>query len=62
MAYAYPPPGLSPAATSNALSLLRIVTLATIAAAAVASRLFAVVRFESCVSSPSNNAAVLDPS
>ncbi|GAA99545.1 glycosyltransferase family 66 protein [Mixia osmundae IAM 14324] len=46
---AYPWVSLTPAATANTLSFLRVVILATIAGAAVASRLFAVIRFESII-------------
>ena len=42
-------PDLSPSTVKNAASLIRIVTLSLIAGAAVASRLFAVVNFESII-------------
>ena len=57
MPAAYPlPSDLSPATVANTASLLRIVALALISGAAIASRLFAVINFESiihelCVSS-----------
>lgn len=47
---AYPlPKSFSPATIANTESLLRFVILGLIAAAAVASRLFAVIRFESVI-------------
>ncbi|EGN91742.1 glycosyltransferase family 66 protein [Serpula lacrymans var. lacrymans S7.3] len=50
MTEAYPLPShLSPATVANTASLLRIVALALISGAAIASRLFAVVNFESII-------------
>ncbi|KAF7966644.1 hypothetical protein HWV62_37569 [Athelia sp. TMB] len=50
MPVAYPlPKDLSPATVRNTASLLRIVALALISGAAIASRLFAVVNFESII-------------
>jgi dolichyl-diphosphooligosaccharide--protein glycosyltransferase len=47
---AYPlPHGISPEAINNTESLLRFVILGLISGAAVASRLFAVIRFESVI-------------
>ncbi|KAF7289114.1 hypothetical protein HMN09_01359600 [Mycena chlorophos] len=46
---AYPLPSVSPATVTNTASLLRIVALALISGAAIASRLFAVVNFESII-------------
>lgn len=46
---AYPLPNLSPGTVENTTSLLRIVALALISAAAIASRLFAVINFESII-------------
>lgn len=46
---AYSMPNLSPSTVKNAASLIRIVTLSLIAGAAVASRLFAVINFESII-------------
>lgn len=47
---AYPvPSGISPSAINNTESLLRFVILALISAAAIGSRLFAVIRFESVI-------------
>ncbi|KAG8805194.1 oligosaccharyl transferase stt3 subunit, partial [Serendipita sp. 399] len=46
---AYPPPPLSPSAVKNTASFIRIVTLSAIAGAAIASRLFAVINFESII-------------
>lgn len=43
------PSDLSPATVSNTSSLLRIVALALISGAAIASRLFAVINFESVI-------------
>lgn len=43
------PTNLSPATVANTTSLLRIVTLALISGAAIASRLFAVINFESII-------------
>lgn len=43
------PANLSPATVANTSSLLRIVALALISGAAIASRLFAVVNFESII-------------
>lgn len=43
------PSNLSPATVANTSSLLRIVALALISGAAIASRLFAVVNFESII-------------
>lgn len=47
--YAYPPPRLSPAASTATSSFLRTIILFLIAGAAVSSREFAVVRFESII-------------
>jgi len=50
MSTAYPTPTeLSPTAFKNTASLLRIVALALISGAAIASRLFAVINFESII-------------
>jgi len=50
MPAAYPlPSDLSPATVTNTASLLRIVALALISSAAIASRLFAVINFESII-------------
>ncbi|KAF8555683.1 glycosyltransferase family 66 protein [Imleria badia] len=50
MPSAYPlPENLSPAVVSNTASLLRIIALGLISGAAIASRLFAVVNFESII-------------
>ncbi|THH17449.1 hypothetical protein EW146_g3357 [Bondarzewia mesenterica] len=50
MPAAYPlPTNLSPATVTNTVSLLRIVALALISGAAIASRLFAVINFESII-------------
>lgn len=50
MATAYPlPSDLSPATVRNTASLLRIIALSLISGAAIASRLFAVVNFESII-------------
>ncbi|TFK34015.1 oligosaccharyl transferase STT3 subunit [Crucibulum laeve] len=50
MTTAYPlPSNLSPATVANTASLLRIVALALISGAAIASRLFAVINFESII-------------
>lgn len=50
MPAAYPlPKDLSPATVANTASLLRIVALALISGAAIASRLFAVINFESII-------------
>jgi hypothetical protein len=50
MPEAYPlPSNLSPATVANTASLLRIVTLTLISGAAIASRLFAVINFESII-------------
>jgi dolichyl-diphosphooligosaccharide--protein glycosyltransferase len=50
MALAYSlPSDLSPTTVSNTASLLRIVALALISGAAIASRLFAVINFESII-------------
>ena len=50
MATAYPlPTNFSPATVNNTASLLRIVALALISGAAIASRLFAVINFESII-------------
>ena len=50
MPAAYPlPSDLSPATVANTASLLRIVALALISGAAIASRLFAVINFESII-------------
>lgn len=46
---AYAIPQLAPESLANIKALLRIVILGAIAGAAVASRLFAVVRFESII-------------
>ena len=43
------PSNLSPATVTNTSSLLRIIALALISGAAIASRLFAVVNFESII-------------
>ncbi|KDQ19480.1 glycosyltransferase family 66 protein [Botryobasidium botryosum FD-172 SS1] len=50
MSTAYPlPNGVSQASVANTASLIRIVTLSLIAGAAIASRLFAVINFESII-------------
>ena len=50
MSTAYPiPDNISPATVKNTASLLRIVALTLISGAAIASRLFAVVNFESII-------------
>lgn len=50
MRTAYPlPSGLSPETVANTVALLRIVALILISGAAIASRLFAVVNFESVI-------------
>lgn len=50
MPTAYPlPTNLSPGTVANTTSLLRIAALALISAAAIASRLFAVINFESII-------------
>ncbi|TFY78086.1 hypothetical protein EWM64_g5924 [Hericium alpestre] len=49
MPLAYPLPNLSPTTVTNTASLLRIVALALISGAAIASRLFAVINFESII-------------
>ena len=50
MSTAYPlPSNVSPTTVKNAVSLLRIIALALISGAAIASRLFAVVNFESII-------------
>ena len=50
MPTAYPlPTDLSPATVKNTASLLRIIALALISGAAIASRLFAVINFESII-------------
>lgn len=50
MPTAYPlPANLSPAVVSNTASLLRIIALGLISGAAIASRLFAVINFESII-------------
>lgn len=50
MPTAYPlPANVPPAVVSNTVSLLRIVALGLISGAAIASRLFAVVNFESII-------------
>lgn len=50
MPAAYPlPQNLSPVVVSNTASLLRIIALGLISGAAIASRLFAVVNFESII-------------
>jgi len=50
MSTAYPTPTeLSPTTFKNTASLLRIVALALISGAAIASRLFAVINFESII-------------
>lgn len=50
MPTAYPlPEKLSPAVVANTASLLRIIALGLISGAAVASRLFAVINFESII-------------
>ena len=50
MSTVYPlPSNVSPAVVKNTVSLLRIVALALISGAAIASRLFAVVNFESII-------------
>ncbi|KAJ8494391.1 hypothetical protein ONZ45_g13255 [Pleurotus djamor] len=50
MPVAYPlPSGLSPSTVTNTASLIRIVALALISGAAISSRLFAVINFESVI-------------
>jgi uncharacterized membrane protein YqhA len=49
MSTVYPLPEVSPGTVKNTLSLLRILALALISGAAIASRLFAVVNFESII-------------
>lgn len=50
MPAAYPlPSDLSPTTVRNTASLLRIIALALISSAAIASRLFAVINFESII-------------
>ncbi|KAG9074345.1 oligosaccharyl transferase stt3 subunit [Ceratobasidium sp. UAMH 11750] len=49
MAVAYELPALSKEAGANTASLLRIVVLVFISGAAIASRLFAVINFESII-------------
>jgi hypothetical protein len=50
MPAAYPlPSDLSPTTVANTASLLRIIALALISSAAIASRLFAVINFESII-------------
>jgi len=50
MPTAYPvPSNVAPATVANTASLIRIVALALISGAAIASRLFAVVNFESII-------------
>lgn len=50
MPTAYPlPSNVSPATVANTASFIRIVTLALISGAAIASRLFAVINFESII-------------
>mgnify|MGYP001568483119 FL=1 len=49
VSYAYPPLDISPSTFRNSSSFLRIIILFVIAAAAVAAREFAVVRFESII-------------
>lgn len=49
MATAYTLPDISPTAVKNTASLVRIVALALISGAAIASRLFAVINFESII-------------
>lgn len=48
-AYAYPVPQLPKETVDNTLSFLRLAILLLICGAAVASRLFAVIRFESVI-------------
>lgn len=43
------PTDISPATVANTSSLLRIIALALISGAAIASRLFAVINFESII-------------
>jgi dolichyl-diphosphooligosaccharide--protein glycosyltransferase len=45
----YLPSGLSPSTVKNTASLVRIVAFALISGAAIASRLFAVINFESII-------------
>lgn len=47
--YAYPPPQISPYNYSRILSLVRVVVLLSISLAAISSRQFAIVRFESII-------------
>lgn len=49
VSYAYQPPGYSAATSSTMSAFLRTIILCLIAAAAMASREFAVVRFESII-------------
>ena len=49
MSTVYPLPEVSPGTVKNTVSLLRILALALISGAAIASRLFAVVNFESII-------------
>lgn len=50
MPTAYPvPSNVSPGTVTNTASLIRIVALALISGAAIASRLFAVINFESII-------------
>ena len=49
MSTVYTLPEVSPATVKNTVSLLRILALALISGAAIASRLFAVVNFESII-------------
>ncbi|TFY70240.1 hypothetical protein EVG20_g2754 [Dentipellis fragilis] len=49
MPLAYPLPNLAPATVTNTASLVRIVAFALISGAAIASRLFAVINFESII-------------
>lgn len=49
MSLAYPLPPLSHETVKNTASLIRIVSLSAIAGAAIASRLFAVINFESII-------------
>ena len=65
MPMAYPlPTNLSPVTITNTASLLRIIALALISGAAIASRLFAIINFESiihelCVYRPHSQLAAL---
>ncbi|CAG7847475.1 Dolichyl-diphosphooligosaccharide--protein glycosyltransferase subunit stt3 Short=Oligosaccharyl transferase subunit stt3 [Serendipita indica DSM 11827] len=49
MSLAYPPPPIAPSAVKNTASFIRIVALSAIAGCAIASRLFAVINFESII-------------